>query len=223
MFDAASRRYILSNKVLTLGQDERWRQAALKAIEPRPDAKILDVCTGPADLALKIAKKFPHLKVYALDYSPWMLAVAKKRAKARQNLIFREGDCTRMEFENDYFDYVTISFGFRNLSFSQENLGNALTEIYRVLKKDGSFIIIETSQPENRFIRRLFHFYAANLVPTAGRIFSGLDMPYAYLGNSIIKFFSQDRLINILESYGFKKESSKEFMLGMIILCVTKK
>ena len=227
MFDSAAKRYVLLNKILTFGQDEKWRQAALEAIEPQADAQILDICTGTADLVLKIAKKFSPLPIYALDYSPRMLAVARERLlkerKFEQNIIFKEGDCTSLEFDGDYFDYVTISFGFRNLSFSRENLGQALKEIYRVLKKGGRFIIIETSQPANIFVRKLFHFYAEKIVPLVGRFTSGESIPYNYLGNSIVKFFSQDELIDILESGGFKKENTKAFMFGMILLCVVKK
>ena len=192
MFDSAAKRYVLLNKILTFGQDEKWRQAALEAIEPQADAQILDICTGTADLVLKIAKENPVLsRNFSLD--------------------------------GDYFDYVTISFGFRNLSFSRENLGQALKEIYRVLKKGGRFIIIETSQPANIFVRKLFHFYAEKIVPLVGRFTSGESIPYNYLGNSIVKFFSQDKLIDVLESGGFKKENTKAFMFGMILLCVVKK
>lgn len=225
MFDIASKRYALSNTVLTFGQDEKWRQAALQAIEPKADTKILDICTGTADLALKLARKFSRLTIYALDYSKNMLAAAKERAQRQgiKNIVFKEGDVTGTGFDSGYFDYITVSFGFRNLSFSDENLRKALKEIHRVLKQGGRFIIIETSQPQNLFIRKLFHFYAANIVPALGRFISREDMPYKYLGNSMVKFFSQAQLMDVLESYGFKKENTKAFMAGMILLCVAKK
>lgn len=225
MFNLASRKYILLNKILTLGRDKKWRQAATEAITPRPQSKILDACTGTADLALKIAEKFPHAEIHALDYSPDMLSIARQR-QARQglrNLVFKQGDCTRMEFESGYFDYVTVSFGFRNLSFSRDNLDKALREIYRVLKKGGRLIIIETSQPENRLIRKIFHFYAACIVPAAGTIFSGSSMPYRYLGRSIIKFFDEPRLIEILCAYGFRKVKATPFIFGMVLLCSVEK
>ena len=225
MFDVASKRYVFSNKILTFGQDEKWREATLDAVEPKADAKILDICTGTADLALKLARRFPSLTIYALDYSKNMLAAAKERAQQQgvKNIIFKEGDVTDIRFDSRYFDYVTVSFGFRNLSFSQENLNKALKEIYRVLKEGGEFIIIETSQPENIFIKKLFHFYAADIVPRLGRFICRQDMPYKYLGNSIVKFFSQAQLIDILESCGFKKENTRAFMFGMILLCAVKK
>ncbi len=225
MFDSASPRYALLNRILTFGQDEIWRQNAVDTIEPQNKDRILDICTGTADLALKIAKKFPELPIHVLDYSPRMLATAKKRARglAVKNIIFKEGDCTNMEFDNDYFDYITISFGFRNLSYSRENLDKALKEIRRVLKQGGRFIILETSQPSNILIRRAFHFYAARIVPLLGRLFSGRKEPYAYLGNSIVRFFNKDELTDALEAVGFKKEKIAPFMCGMILLCVVQK
>jgi len=226
MFDSAASSYIRTNKVITFGQDQRWRQAAADIIEARSDNdKILDICTGTADLALKIAKKFPRLKIYALDYSPNMLAVAKKRADAcgLHNIIFKEGDFSNMEFENGSFDYVTISFGFRNLSFYQENLKKTLRQIHRILKPGGRFIIIETSHPPNRFLRGIFHFYAARIIPILGGMLSGEHVPYAYLGSSILKFFNRDELIDVVESAGLREEKLKPFMFGAILLCVFQK
>jgi len=226
MFNSAAASYIRANKIITFGQDEKWRQAAADSIEVKSDNdKILDICTGTADLALKIARKFPRLKIYALDYSPDMLAVAGKMAAryGLHNIIFKEGDCLNMEFDSDYFDYVTISFGFRNLSYSRDNLTNALKEVYRILKKGGRFIIIETSHPLNRFLRGIFHFYAARIIPLLGEILSGEPMPYAYLGSSILRFFNRDELIRAVESTGFKKERIRPFMFGAILLCVFQK
>ena len=114
MFNSAAASYIRANKVITFGQDEKWRQAAADSIEVKSDNdKILDICTGAADLALKIANKFPRLKIYALDYSPDMLAAAKKRADAcgLRNIIFKEGDCLNMEFDNDYFGNIIKPYG----------------------------------------------------------------------------------------------------------------
>lgn len=225
MFDSAAASYSPLNRILTFGQDEIWRQAAVDIIEPHSGGRILDICTGTGDLALKLAKGFSNLKIYALDYSENMLAAARKRAgpQNRQNLIIEEGDCANLEFDSGYFDYVTVSFGLRNLSYSRDNLIKALGEIYRVLKSGGRFIILETSQPANAFIRKFFHLYAAGVVPMAGRLISGKKEPYSYLGNSIVKFFDQDRLMDILVSAGFRKEKTVPFMFGAIMLCAVQK
>ena len=148
MFDSVPRRYRLLNKILTFGQDESWRQRALEMIKVQAGDKILDVCTGTADLALKIARMFPWAKIHAIDFSLQMLAAAKKRIEegGLKNIIIQEKDCIDLGFDNEHFDYITISFGFRNISYSRINLIRSLKEMYRVLKPEGQLIILETSQ-----------------------------------------------------------------------------
>lgn len=225
MFDSIPRKYNPLNKIITFGQDETWRQKALEAIEAKPGDRILDICTGTGNLALKISCKFPYAEIYAVDFSNKMLEVAKERAAhlGLQNITFKENDCSAMEFPENYFDYITISFGFRNLSHSMMNLDRALKEIYRVLKNGGRLIIIETTQPNNIIIRKLFHFYVCILVPLLGIFLSGKRKPYTYLGTSIVKFFDRNKLTDILSSIGFQMEKAKTFMLGMILLSTFKK
>jgi demethylmenaquinone methyltransferase/2-methoxy-6-polyprenyl-1,4-benzoquinol methylase len=225
MFDSVPDRYVFLNKILTLGQDERWRNKILKTIKPRAGEKILDVCTGTGDLALKFAKTFPNTKVYAVDFSRNMLSEAEKRADKMhiKSIIFNENNCKNMDFESDYFDYVMISFGFRNISYSQENLTDSLREIHRVLRQEGKFIILETSQPKNTFIKKLFHIYAKRIVPLVGEFLSGNKKPYAYLGGSIVRFFGKNELERKLISEGFQKEKIMSFMSGGILLCVFRK
>jgi len=225
MFDSIPQRYVLLNKILTFGQDDRWRDKLLQNIQTKSGNKILDICTGTGDLALKLAKKFPNVEIYAMDFSPNMLHEAEKRAykKGIKGIIFIEDDCTDMDFEDNFFDSITISFGFRNLSYSKENLSKALAEIYRVLKCGGNFAILETSQPKNIFIRKVFHIYVKRIVPILGKLISGKGKPYAYLGGSIAKFFDREELEAILISKGFQREKIIPFMFGGILLCMFKK
>lgn len=225
MFDTVSRRYILLNRIITFGQDDKWRDAVVERVQLKERDRVLDMCTGTADIALRIARKFPFNDVYALDFSSDMLDEAKIRQKAAglRNVIFKQADCAATGFDTEEFDYVTISFGFRNLSYSRENLDKALKEIYRILKKGGRLIILETSQPHNVIVKALFHFYASKLVPFAGRLFSGNGLPYGYLGDSITRFFDKTSLISQLNSYGFNGEAVKSFMLGGVLLCASQK
>ena len=225
MFDSVPEKYNRLNRILTFGQDEIWRQKALDAIEAEDGTAILDICTGPGNLAIKIAGKFPNSKVYAVDLSSRMVAAAKERAMrlGLQNIIFKEDDCLHMEFANEHFDYITISFGFRNLSYSIANLKAALKEMYRVLKDEGKLVIIETSQPANALARNIFHLYAGKIVPWIGKIVSGHKEPYAYLGASIVKFFNQEKVIDILKAQGFHIKRRSAYLFGMVSLCVFQK
>ena len=225
MFDSIPEKYIFLNKILTFGLDEVWRRKILDIIGSQDGDKILDACTGTGDLALKLASRFPDKKIYAMDFSPNMLSVAEKRAQMldMQNIVFKETDCTNMDFNNDYFDYITISFGFRNLSYSKVNLSRSLREMYRVLRHEGRLIILETSQPSNMLIKKLFHSYVRKIVPMMGMLFSGRKIPYAYLGGSIVRFYDRESLEDILASEGFQKEKMIPFMFGIISLNVFQK
>ncbi len=225
MFDSVWERYNLTNRIITFGQDALWRNRVLDMIKVERETKILDICTGTGDLALKIAKRFPCARTYAIDFSPSMLALARERAAGQgiKNIFLKENDCRSMEFDNNYFDYVTVSFGFRNLSYSRANLEASLKEIHRVLKNEGRLIILETSQPVNNFIKKFFHFYAGRIVPKVGALFSREEAPYAYLGSSIIKFFNTNEMENTLALAGFRKEEIIPFVFGMVSLAMFKK
>lgn len=225
MFDSVPRSYNRLNRIMTFGQDEVWRRKALEAVEAKDGDRIVDICTGTGDLALKIACKFPRAEVHAVDYSHEMLVVAKERAleQGLRNIIFEEADCLNMAFPDNYFDYVTISFGFRNLSYSMADFDMRLKKIRRLLKDSGRLIIVETSQPVNIFVKKLFHFYAKKIVPSIGALFSGRREPYAYLGASIVKFFDKDQLIQILEDRGFRMERIESLIFDMISLSIFQK
>lgn len=225
MFDSISEKYVFLNKILTFGQDDRWRDRLIQNIYPKYGDKILDICTGTGDLAIKLAKKFTDVETYAVDFSPNMINKAEKRAykDGVRTVNFIENDCLNMDFEDNFFDYITISFGFRNLSYSKENLNRALMEIYRILKYEGYFVILETSQPKNKLIKKVFHIYVKKIVPTLGRLISGNGKAYSYLGGSIARFFDKDELETILVSKGFKKEKTISFMFGGILLSMFRK
>ena len=225
MFDTVPDKYALLNKVLTFGRDEIWRSRVTELIRPDKGARILDICTGTGDLALRLAREFPASDIYAVDFSPKMLYTAKNRAalSGAGNLTFREEDCRALGFEGASFDYVTVSFGFRNLSYSMANLSAALKEIFRVLKDGGRFIILETSQPENALMRGVFHLYARTAVPFIGSLIAGNKEPYRYLGASIAKFFDRDGLVRVLASHGFRRECILTFAFGAIALSVFRK
>ena len=214
MFDSVPEKYRLLNRILTVGQDELWRRKVLDFIEPKEDLRILDICTGTGDLSIKLAQKFPRSKVFAADFSSRMLLKAKGLARKRKigNISFIECDAANLGLYSDTFDYVTISFGFRNLSYSEENLKASLGEIHRVLKAGGKLVILETSQPASSLIRKSFHFYASSIVPRIGLILSGDKAPYAYLGSSIVKFFDEGSLNKILTCEGFRPDKRVFFL-----------
>lgn len=226
MFDHVAVSYRRLNTILTFGRDNVWRRYAVGAAAPAPGQAILDICTGTGDMAIRLARTYPESSVTGLDYSSQMLEAARQnaaRAGGSRQPDFVEADCRKIPFADDSFEVVTAGFGFRNLSADPAIQAGSLKEILRVLKKGGRFVILESSQPSNGLLRRIFSWYASIVVPFIGGGLSGQKEAYVYLGHSMKKFYDGPGLRAVLEQAGFRVESQRPFMAGAILLSVFRK
>jgi demethylmenaquinone methyltransferase/2-methoxy-6-polyprenyl-1,4-benzoquinol methylase len=218
IFTAVPDRYDLINRIFTWGQDAKWRRkTAALCLETQP-VKILDLCCGTGDLAIDLAKNAPATSsVTGLDYSPQMLEKAKAkaaRAELTTPLNFIHGDVGDLPFTNEYFDCIGISFAFRNLTYKNPNTPRYLSEIVRVLKKGGRFVIVESSQPPNKLLRGLDHLYLRTFVRWMGTSLSRNKEAYNYLTASASKFYTAEELSGLLVKAGFKTVTIKRLMFG---------
>lgn len=201
MFDNVSTNYDFLNRLLTFGIDISWRKKVVALVEKQQAKKILDIATGTGDLAIMLSKTKAN-KIIGLDISPGMLEIGKKKVK-EQNLDCKIemvlGDSEKLPFKNDFFDAITVGFGVRNF----ENLEKGLGEIYRVLKPKGTFVVLETSQPDKFPIKQGFNFYSKYIIPTIGKIFSKDKNAYNYLPESAAAFPYGKAFNNILLKTGF--------------------
>src|SRR4051794_18864273 len=110
MFDAVAQRYDVTNDVLSLGQDRRWRPEGTTAGAPPPGGRVLDLAAGTGTSSQPFADA--GATVVPCDFSIGMLQVGKQ---AKPHLPFTAGDGTRLPFADATFDAVTISFGLRNI------------------------------------------------------------------------------------------------------------
>ena len=108
-------------------------------------------------------------------------------------------DSENMPFENNTFDAITVAFGVRNF----ETLEKGLSEILRVLKPNGIFVILETSVPEKTPFKQGYQFYSKNILPLIGKLFSKDNSAYQYLSDSASVFPYGEALNNILRKIGF--------------------
>ena len=218
MFTAVPRRYDLVNHVITWYLDVRWRRkAARECLKNRPK-KVLDLCCGTGDLAINLAQLADRdAEVTGIDYSQPMLDIAGLKAKAtgligKVSLV--NGDVACLPFPDGYFDSIGISFAFRNLTYKNPLTGQYLAEIFRVLAPEGRFVIVESSQPKSRFIRKAFHLYLRWFVARVGHWLSGNRGAYHYLAESARRFYGPDEIKDLLLSVGFKEVSHQPLLFG---------
>ncbi|RKR09710.1 demethylmenaquinone methyltransferase [Flavobacterium sp. 90] len=201
MFDNISGNYDNLNRVISFGIDVKWRKKVLKIVSDTKPKIILDIATGTGDLAILMSQTNAE-KIIGLDISAGMLEVGRKKVEEKKlsNVIdLVLGDSENIPFEDNYFDAITVGFGVRNF----ENLEKGFSEILRVLKPNGVFVILETSVPDKTPYKQGYNFYSKNILPIIGKLFSKDNSAYGYLSESAAAFPYGEKLNNILRKIGF--------------------
>ncbi len=218
MFNAVPRRYDLVNRVMTWGLDRRWRRLAARACLAENPARVLDLACGTGDLAITTAAlasgSDTGTAVVGVDFSRPMLSVAL--SKAGDTVGFVCGEAAALPFPDGSFDSIGTSFAFRNLTWRNPGTASYLAEVRRVLRPGGRFVIVETSQPHNRFVRRLFHLYLKWFVRHVGSWLSGNPAAYRYLAESAARFYTPEQLAALLAKAGFSQATSRPLLFGAV-------
>ena len=221
MFDKISNDYDFLNWVITFNNHDRWKKNILSIAKKFKPVNALDIATGTADIAIKLAN-IPNCKVVGIDISEQMLDVGRKKIRKNklEKLVSLEtGDAEDLNYNDNFFDLITIGFGVRNFQDLEKGLG----ESFRVLKSNGHMIILETSVPENKVVRLLYSFFTRTYIPLIASIFSKDKLAYQYLLNSAESFPSGEKFKNILEKVGFKNILVKPKLLGSSTIYIASK
>lgn len=203
MFDNISKEYDGLNRVISFGIDIKWRNKVVDIVAKTKPVTILDIATGTGDLAISLVKTDAK-KIVGLDISDGMLEVGRKKISTKNlddKITMVIGDSEDLPFEDNSFDAITVAFGVRNF----ETLEKGLAEIYRVLKPQGIFVILETSVPTKAPFKQGYSFYTKYILPTIGKVFSKDQSAYSYLCESASVFPFGEALNNILRETGFNK------------------
>ena len=201
MFDTISKEYDGLNRVISFGIDVKWRKKVVEIIAKTQSKNILDIATGTGDLAINLAKTEAY-EIIGLDISDGMLEVGRKKIadkKLGNKIKMVLGDSENLPFEDNSFDAITVAFGVRNF----EDLDKGLSEILRVLKPKGTFVILETSVPIKTPFKQGYKFYSKYILPAIGKVFSKDRVAYSYLSESASLFPYGEALNNILRQIGF--------------------
>ena len=207
--------YELVNHILTFGLDIHWRKTAAHLALKQNRKKVLDVCSGTGEMAQAVARHVEaDAKVFSTDFSYPMLIRARHRIHM-SGVSFVLAEAGELPFSDETFDLVTISFATRNLNIRREILLSYLKEFYRTLDRGGAFVNVETSQPPNLLLRKIFHAYVRTFVRPVGSFFSGSKPGYRYLAHTIPRFYSADEFSSLLYSAGFSHVEEFPLMGGI--------
>lgn len=222
MFDAIAPRYDLLNRVLSAGLDKRWRDRAVAALELPQGARVLDLCTGTADLAVATVRLVPGASVVGVDFASAMLRLGLAKIVSLgldRSIQLVRGDATRIPVGSATCDAATIAFGIRNVAEPER----ALAEIARVLRPHGRLAILEFGQPGIPGIRSLYSWYFRYVLPAIGRLVSKHNSAYSYLPASVGTFPSAREFAGIIANQGFSNVRAVPLTFGIVYLYVAEK
>jgi demethylmenaquinone methyltransferase/2-methoxy-6-polyprenyl-1,4-benzoquinol methylase len=221
MFNNIAPKYDFLNQLLSLGIHKGWRRKAIRMLKAENPQTILDIATGTGDFAIEAVKLNPE-KIVGVDISEGMLKLGIEKVKTLglQDLIeLKKGDSENLDFPDQSFDAVTVGFGVRNF----ENLEKGINDIYRVLNKNGTLVILEFSKPRKFPIKQLYKFYSKFITPTIGKLFSKDSSAYSYLPESVNAFPDGEDFLDVLKKAGFNSTKATTVAFGIASIYFAKK
>jgi demethylmenaquinone methyltransferase/2-methoxy-6-polyprenyl-1,4-benzoquinol methylase len=217
MFDRIAPRYDLLNKLLSARQDIRWRNQLVRWLSASARGRFLDVATGTGDVIAAVIKAGRQYSEYwGVDISPEMLRFAEPklaRIEHSSQVAFREMSAEKLDFPDQNFEALTISFGLRNVVHPDI----ALKEFARVLKPGSQLMILEFFTPGQDLLSRIFGFYFHKVLPKIGGLISDREA-YRYLPNSVGGFYTLPQLQTQLKLSGFKPGRIRKYLFGWCVL-----
>ena len=210
MFTQIAKRYDLMNRLMTGGQDVRWRRQVIQLARLNQNSHLLDLGTGTGDLAREALAQFPQAQVIAVDFTLEMMRVGQKRGV----LNFSSADALHMPFSDFSFDAVISGFLMRNVI----DLQKTLQEQYRVLKNGGRIVILDTTRPRKNILSPLIWLHMHLIIPALGGLLTGTKEAYRYLPETTEGFVTAEELASRMAAVGFRKVNYQRFMFGTIAI-----
>jgi len=181
LFDRIAPVYDRLNRIISWGQDRRWRRELARRMELKSDQVVLDVSVGTGDMALALREVCSQVRVFGAD--PSLKMISRYRSKSAEAPVSL-GVAELLPFRSETVSRVVCAFGLRNFV----DRAAAFAEIHRILKPGGLWGFLEMSAPTGRLFPILYDFYFKRLVPLIGAAISLRPYAYQYLRDSVYVF-----------------------------------
>ena len=211
VFNKVHKKYDFMNDLMSLGVHRLWKRNMVDWMKPQINSSLIDVASGTGDIA-KIFYEKTHGKseISCVEPNKEMLGLGKDKLNNLKNIKWYCSSAENLPFEDNKFDFYTISYGIRNVN----NINLCLKEAHRVLKTGGRFMCLEFSKIENEILESLYKKYS-KVIPLIGKYVAGSSMPYEYLITSIEKFYNQNELSKLIKNNGFSKIEFRNLSNGI--------
>ena len=212
MFDRIAGRYDLINRLISGGQDLKWRRFVVEMAALPPDGSLLDIAAGTGDIAFEALKLAPDAQVVGADFALQMMQVGRRRAPFGRQVAWTGADALQLPYASGSFDAVVSGYLMRNVV----DIGQTLGEQRRVLKPGGRIVILDTSPPPKNALKPLILMHLRYGIPLIGRVIGGKEASdaYRYLPESTAAFKTPRELARLVEAAGFENVRFKSLMFG---------
>jgi demethylmenaquinone methyltransferase/2-methoxy-6-polyprenyl-1,4-benzoquinol methylase len=217
MFARIAHRYDLMNRLMTAGQDVRWRREVIRLAALPSRGSLLDLGAGTGDLARQALHQVPDCLPVAVDFTLEMMLEGKSRPAPPhplKRLVWAAADALNLPFPGECFDAVVSGFLLRNVS----DINQALREQYRVLKPGGRIVALDTTRPVRNALTPLINLHMHSVIPALGRLIAGDAEAYRYLPDSTESFLSAEELAKRMQTAGFRELGFHRVMLGTVAI-----
>jgi len=211
VFSRIAPHYDLVNRLMTGGQDLRWRREVLRRAGLRPQVALLDLGAGTGDLARLALAQQPTARVVAADFTLEMMRAGRRPGDP---FAWSAADALHLPFPAATFDAVVSGFLMRNVA----DTVRAIEEQYRVLKPGGRLVILDTTRPRRNLLSPFIWLHMHVVIPTLGALISGQRDAYRYLPESSEAFLTAEALAGRIAAVGFKRIQYKRLMFGTIAI-----
>lgn len=213
MFNRIAHRYDLMNRLMTVGQDVRWRREVIRRANLPSTGHLLDIGAGTGDLAQEALRQYPGCFPIAADFTSGMIRTGRVRPNAAR-IEWNAADALNLPYPSDTFDAIVSGFLLRNVS----DIHRILSEQLRVLKPGGCMVALDTTRPPNGFLSPLINFHLHTVIPVLGQMISGEPDAYRYLPDSTEVFLAAEQLAERMVSAGFRKVGFRRLMLDTVAI-----